>query len=45
MSQFERDFDEVLCGARSIGFSRTLNPSLQTFAQWLDRNRERTPLE
>jgi len=45
MFQFKRDFNEAYCGARDIEFSRSLNPALQTFAQWLDRNKERIPLE
>jgi uncharacterized protein YbjT (DUF2867 family) len=45
MFQFKRDFEEYYCGARSIAFSRSLNPSLQTFDQWLARNKSRIPLE
>ena len=45
MFQFKRDFEDVFCGARSLEVSRSLNPSLQTFDAWLDRNRDRIPLE
>jgi uncharacterized protein YbjT (DUF2867 family) len=45
MFQFNRDFDEMLCGARSLAVSRSLNPELQSFAQWLARNKDRIPLE
>ena len=45
MFQFKRDFEAVFCGARSIEFSRSLNPSLETFATWLGRNRTRIPLD
>ena len=45
MFQFKRDFNEYFCGARDIAFSRNLNPKLQTFDQWLDRNKNRIPLE
>lgn len=45
MFQFKRDFQDAFCGARSLEVSRSLNPSLQTFDAWLDRNRERIPLE
>ena len=45
MFQFKRDFNDVFCGARSLAFSRSINPSLQTFAQWLDKNKNRIPLE
>jgi uncharacterized protein YbjT (DUF2867 family) len=38
MLQFKRDFNDYYCGARSIEFSRSLNPSLQSFNQWLDAN-------
>lgn len=45
MFQFKRDFNEVFCGARNLDLSRALNPSLQTFDEWLARNRSRIPLE
>lgn len=45
MFQFKRDFNEYFCGERDIAFSRSLNPELQTFDQWLDRNKNRIPLE
>jgi uncharacterized protein YbjT (DUF2867 family) len=45
MFQYKRDFNEAFCGARSVELARTLNPSLQSFAQWLARNRDRIPLE
>jgi hypothetical protein len=38
MLQFKRDFEKDYCGARSIEFSRSLNPELQTFEQWLAAN-------
>lgn len=44
MFQFKRDFEEYFCGARSLAFSRSLNPSLQTFAQWLQSNKSLIPL-
>ncbi len=44
MFQFKRDFEKVYCGARDVAFSRELNPSLQTFDQWLARNKSRIPL-
>ena len=40
MFQFKADFEEYFCGARSIDFSRSLSPELQSFDQWLARNRE-----
>jgi uncharacterized protein YbjT (DUF2867 family) len=45
MFQFKRDFNDYFCGARNIDFARSLNPALQTFAQWLAQNASRIPLE
>ncbi len=45
MFQFKRDFNEYFCGARSLEFSRSLNPELQSFDTWLARNRYQIPLE
>ncbi len=44
MFQFKRDFNDYYCGARSIEFSRSLNPQLQSFDQWLEANKDRIPL-
>ena len=45
MFQFNRDFEQVFCGARNVDLSRALNPSLQTFETWLAQNKTRIPLE
>ncbi|HWF39995.1 MAG TPA: NmrA/HSCARG family protein [Candidatus Acidoferrales bacterium] len=45
MFQFKRDFEEYFCGVRDPKFSRSLNPELQTFDQWLAANKSRIPLE
>lgn len=45
MFQFNHDFEEIFCAARNVDVSRTLNPSLQTFAAWLAENKTRIPLE
>jgi uncharacterized protein YbjT (DUF2867 family) len=45
MFQFKRDFNEMYCGHRSIELSRTLNPALQTFDTWLDKNAKGIPIE
>jgi uncharacterized protein YbjT (DUF2867 family) len=45
MFQFNHDFEEYFCGARNLDVSRSLNPSLQTFAQWLAQNKSRIPME
>jgi uncharacterized protein YbjT (DUF2867 family) len=44
MFQFKRDFEAYYCGARDLAFSRSLNPRLQTFSQWLAANKDRIPL-
>ena len=44
MFQFKADFEKQYCAARDLGFSRSLNPQLQTFAQWLAVNKDRIPL-
>ena len=45
MFQFKRDFEAEFCGLRDLATSRRLNPSLQTFDQWLAANAKRIPLE
>jgi uncharacterized protein YbjT (DUF2867 family) len=45
MFQFKRDFNEYFCGARDLDVSRSLNPSLQTFDEWLAANASRIPME
>lgn len=45
MFQFKRDFESVFCGARSLEFSRALNPAMQTFETWLTGNGNRIPIE
>lgn len=44
MFQFQRDFEQAYCGARSLEVSRTLNPTLQSFESWLEENARRIPL-
>ncbi len=44
MFQFKRDFNDYYCGARDLAFSRSINPELQTFDVWLERNAKRIPL-
>ncbi len=44
MFQFNHDFEEYFCGARSLDETRTLNPALQTFEGWLAQNGSRIPL-
>jgi uncharacterized protein YbjT (DUF2867 family) len=44
MFQFKRDFNDYYCGARNLQFSRSLNPELQTFEQWLALHKDQIPL-
>jgi uncharacterized protein YbjT (DUF2867 family) len=44
MFQFKRDFHEYFCGARNLEFTRSLNPELQTFEQWLAKHKDQIPL-
>ena len=44
MFQFKRDFNDEFCRARSVEFSRALNPRLQSFDQWLAANKGKIPL-
>jgi uncharacterized protein YbjT (DUF2867 family) len=44
MFQFKRDFNDYYRGARSIEFSRTLNPELQSFEAWLARHKSEIPV-
>jgi len=44
MFQYKAEFEKEYCAARDLQFSRSLNPQLQTFAQWLAENKQRIPL-
>jgi uncharacterized protein YbjT (DUF2867 family) len=44
MFQYKHDFNEQFCGARSLAFSKSINPAIQSFDKWLGRNRDRIPL-
>src|SRR5215470_13072098 len=44
MFQVYRDFEKEVLGARSADVARKLNPQLQTFDQWLAKNKSRIPL-
>lgn len=41
MFQFNHDFAAEFCAARSLEFSRSVNPQLQSFDEWLSRNKSR----
>ena len=45
MFQFKRDFNEYFCGARSVEFSRRLNPGLQSFRDWLAKHAQQIPIQ
>ena len=45
MFQFKHDFEDYFTGVRDLGQSRQLNPSLQTFADWLAANKEQIPIQ
>ncbi|MFL5472223.1 MAG: NmrA/HSCARG family protein [Gemmatimonadales bacterium] len=44
MFQFKRDFNEYFVGARSLDLSRSLNPELQTFEEWLAVHKGAIPI-
>jgi uncharacterized protein YbjT (DUF2867 family) len=44
MFQFKRDFNEDFCAARNPDVAKSLNPSLQTFDEWLDKHKHEIPL-
>jgi hypothetical protein len=44
MFQFKRDFEDDFRSARSVDETRALNPSLQSFSEWLSANRGRIPI-
>jgi hypothetical protein len=43
MFQFYAEFESVLLASRDVSLSRSLNPDLQSFEQWLDHNASRIP--
>ena len=45
MFQFKHDFEDYFCGVRSLEFSKSINPTLQNFDQWLEKNKSKIPLE
>ena len=44
MFQYKRDFEAGFCAARDIALSRSLNPKLQNFAEWVAANKDRIPV-
>jgi len=39
MFQYQAIFNDEFCDSRDLALSRALNPELQTFAVWLERNK------
>lgn len=44
MFQFNSEFEQDCCDARSISETKSLNPDLMTFDRWLGENKSRIPL-
>jgi uncharacterized protein YbjT (DUF2867 family) len=44
MFQFKRDFNDYFVGIRDLAATRSLNPELQTFDQWLGQHKHKIPL-
>ena len=44
MFQFYADFEDYFVGARNLDVARSLNPKLQTFDQWLAKNKSKLKL-
>jgi len=45
MFQFKHDFEDYFTGARNLEFSKSINPSLKSFDDWLAVNKSKIPLE
>ena len=45
MFQFKRDFQQDYLNTRDLDVVRSLNPSLQTFDEWLSVNKDLIPIE
>ena len=45
MFQFYRDFEQDVNAVRDVARSKELNPELQSFEMWLDKNAARIPLD
>lgn len=45
MFQYYHDFSDEFSGRRELKFARTLNPELQTFEQWLMKNKNMIKLD
>ena len=45
MLQYKRDNEEEYCKLRNLDFSRSLNPELMTFENWVIKNKNLIPLQ
>jgi uncharacterized protein YbjT (DUF2867 family) len=45
MFQFYHDFEEYFCGVRSVDFTKSINPELKSFDNWLSEVKSKIPLE
>ena len=39
MFQFKDEFEDYFCGARDVNFTKELNPQVQSFEEWLAKNK------
>ena len=44
MFQYKADFNEAYCAARSLDFSKSIDPELKSFDGWLAANKKNIPL-
>jgi uncharacterized protein YbjT (DUF2867 family) len=45
MFQYKHDYEDEYCKARNLDFSRSLNPELMTFENWVIKNKNLIPLQ
>jgi uncharacterized protein YbjT (DUF2867 family) len=45
MFQFKRDFEQDYCKSRDLDLTRSLNPTVLTFNDWLNKNKDLIPAE
>ena len=45
MFQFKQDFEKDYCNSRSIELAKSLNPSLQSFTEWANKNKNLIKVE
>jgi uncharacterized protein YbjT (DUF2867 family) len=45
MFQFNHDFADYFCDVRKVEKAKAINPSMQNFASWLEKNKSKIPLE